>query len=168
MDVRAQMEDSTMEVPTKIEGSTVDVRGDSGSGESNVDNPWKDFCVVEEEVKQWLCEISEDIDDEIETGESFEQLDPEKVAAARDEELAYMQKRGLWRVVPIPPGVSPVSVRWVDVQKADGTTRSRLVARDFKGGDRGRDDLFAATPPPGGGAHASQQGGHEHAHPLEA
>ena len=30
--------------------------------------------------------------------------------------------------------------------KSDGV-RSRLVARDFEGGDKGRDDLFAATPP---------------------
>ena len=30
--------------------------------------------------------------------------------------------------------------------KSDGV-RSRLVARDFKGGDKHRDDLFAATPP---------------------
>lgn len=30
---------------------------------------------------------------------------------------------------------------------SSGLVRSRLVARDFKGGDRGRDDLFAATPP---------------------
>ena len=94
-----------------------------------------------------MCEIRRDVDDEVELGESFEQLDPVKVAAARAEELAYMQKRGLWKVVPTPPGVVPVSVRWVDVLKAEGTTRSRLVARDFKGGDRGRDDLFAATPP---------------------
>ena len=31
--------------------------------------------------------------------------------------------------------------------KGDGSTRSRLVARDFKGLDRHRDDLFAAAPP---------------------
>ena len=30
--------------------------------------------------------------------------------------------------------------------KADGA-RSRLVARDFKGGDNDRGDLFTATPP---------------------
>ena len=43
-------------------------------------------------------------------------------------------------------GKAPVSVRWVDVQKAEGV-RSRLVARDFKGGDKDRDDLYAATLP---------------------
>ena len=30
--------------------------------------------------------------------------------------------------------------------KGDGSTRSRLVARDFKGLDRHLDDFFAATP----------------------
>ena len=43
-------------------------------------------------------------------------------------------------------GKAPVTVRWVDVLKAT-RIRSRLVARDFKGGDKDRDDLFAATPP---------------------
>ena len=83
----------------------------------------------------------------MELGESFRQLDPERVAAARAEEIAYMKQRGIWKVVPTPASVVPTSVRWVDVLKAEGTTRSRLVARDFKGGDRDRDDLFAATPP---------------------
>ena len=43
-------------------------------------------------------------------------------------------------------GKAPVTVRWVDTMKSDGV-RSRLVARDFKSGDKDRDDLFAATPP---------------------
>ena len=111
---------------------------------------WKDYCAVEVDegdARTWVCEIEEDGDDDVEMDNSFPQLDPQKVAEARAEELAYMQKRGLWTVVPVPEGVVPVSVRWVDVLKAKGTTRSRLVARDFKGDDRGRDDLFAATPP---------------------
>ena len=44
-------------------------------------------------------------------------------------------------------GKGPVSVRWVDMSKGSGEVRSRLVARDFRGGEKGRDDLFAATPP---------------------
>ena len=39
-----------------------------------------------------------------------------------------------------------MSVRWVDTDKGD-LVRSRLVARDFKGADKDRDDLFAETPP---------------------
>ena len=76
-----------------------------------------------------------------------DQLDPDKVREARREEIEFMRRRGLWSVVPRPCGITPTSVRWVDVLKGDGTTRSRLVARDFKGGDQHRDDLFAATPP---------------------
>ena len=47
-------------------------------------------------------------------------------------------------------GKPPVTVRWVDTNKgtkAKVDLRSRLVGRDFKGGDKGRDDLFAETPP---------------------
>ena len=35
----------------------------------------------------------------------------------------------------------------MDVRKGLGEVRSRLVARDFKAGEKGRDDLFSATPP---------------------
>ena len=44
-------------------------------------------------------------------------------------------------------GKYPVTVCWVDVRKSSGEVGSRLVARDFKAGEKGRDDLFAATPP---------------------
>eukprot|EP00973_Karenia_brevis_P034561 4768027-Karenia_brevis.AAC.1 len=47
-------------------------------------------------------------------------------------------------------GKAAISVRWVDTNQAwpDGMeVRCRVVARDFKGGDKGRDDLFAETPP---------------------
>ena len=43
-----------------------------------------------------------------------------------------------------------MSVKWVDTNKgtqADMMVRSRLVARDFRGSDKDRDDLFAGTPP---------------------
>ena len=64
-----------------------------------------------------------------------------------------MQKRGIWTVVPVSEclglGKSPVSVRWVDTDKGidKPDLRSRLVARDFNTGEKGRDDLFAETPP---------------------
>ena len=51
-----------------------------------------------------------------------------------------------------------MSVRWVDTLKSDGV-RSRLVARDFKGGDNDRDDLFVATPPLESKEDAREQGG---------
>ena len=77
-----------------------------------------------------------------------------EVKKARGEEIGYMANREIWSQVPI--GMSweltrkgPTSVRWVDVNKAgEGgmEVRCRLVSRDFRGADKGRDDLFAATP----------------------
>ena len=68
-----------------------------------------------------------------------------------------MEQREIWGLSPIQEcwdktGKAPVSVRWVDTNKGGDTAaeweiRCRLVARDFKGGDKGRDDLFAETPP---------------------
>ena len=65
-----------------------------------------------------------------------------------------MIRRGVWTEVPLQEcfdstGKKPVGVRWVDTKKADGTTRSRLVARHFKP-RRGVDDLeglYASMPP---------------------
>ena len=121
--------------------------------EADDEDRWKDFCLIEEkDARKWVCELSHDHECDVEPEEDGfvedpKVLDPVKVAEARREELDYMKKRGLWKVVPTPAGVTPVSVRWVDVLKAEGITRSRLVARDFRGNDRHRDDLFAATPP---------------------
>ena len=73
------------------------------------------------------------------------------VKAARMEEVSYMQKRGIWTVVSVSEcmgmGKTPVSVRWVDTDKGidKPDLRSRLVARDFNTGEKGRDDLFAET-----------------------
>ena len=66
-----------------------------------------------------------------------------------------MQSRNHWTVVPKKEclrqtGKQPVSVRWVDTNKGRGgaiDVRSSMVARDFKGNDKDRDDLFAETPP---------------------
>ena len=68
-----------------------------------------------------------------------------------------MEGRKLWELRPISEcweklGKAPVSMRWVDTNKGDGNAdewevRCRLVARDFKGGEKHRDDLFAETPP---------------------
>eukprot|EP00973_Karenia_brevis_P092583 12413080-Karenia_brevis.AAC.2 len=45
---------------------------------------------------------------------------------------------------------APISARWVDTDKAwphGIDVRCMVVARDFKGGDKRRDDLLAETPP---------------------
>ena len=75
------------------------------------------------------------------------------VKEARRKELAYFEEKHVWRRVPIGQAVSisgrsPISVRWVDVNKGDDVTpdiRSRLVARQIRGANE--DPLFAPTPP---------------------
>jgi hypothetical protein len=97
----------------------------------------------EEEVRKWVCEIKEKLEDVEEEAEVDEQewerndgeLDPEEIAAARSEEIGFMEERKIWSLKTVVEcwkvtGKPPVSVRWVDVMKADGA-RSRLVARDF-------------------------------------
>ncbi len=108
-------------------------------------------------VEDWICQLEEEVAeekdynfdetawDDVNGGE----LDPEQVKGARKEEVGYMESREIWSLSPISEcweKTGKVSARWVDVWKAV-EVRSRLVARDFKGGDKDRDDLFAATPP---------------------
>ena len=57
-------------------------------------------------------------------------LDSTVVLAARQEQLQEMSGRGLWTEVTQQQcfdstGKKPVGVRWVDTEKADGTTRLR-------------------------------------------
>ena len=120
--------------------------------------------VVEEcQVDRWVCEITGRINEEKINQEDCEdkelgwddvkdqELDAGEVKAARKEEVGYMEGRNIWSIKPVAEcweklGKAPVSVRWVDTLKSDGV-RSRLVARDFKGNDKDRDDLFVATSP---------------------
>ena len=84
------------------------------------------------------------------------ELNREAVNRAREEEIQFMQKIGVYVEVPTEEcvsntGAGPLSVRWIDTDKGKGMEeliRSRLVARDFKAKGCGdRPDLFAATPP---------------------
>ena len=80
------------------------------------------------------------------------ELVPKLVQSARDEEIAYFMKRGVYDVVPRghewTTGGKVIGTRWVDTNKGDADVpdcRSRLVGREF---NVGRDDnLYAATPP---------------------
>ena len=90
-----------------------------------------------------------------EAGDELE-LDHEKVAEARGEELEFMQGIGVWEESTreecwASTGKLPVTTKWVDVDKGrngEVKVRSRLVARDFrvKGDDR-QFEVFAAMPP---------------------
>ena len=80
-------------------------------------------------------------------------LDPVKVKAARQEEIDYIRKMGLYVKVPITEcfektGKKPIGVRWIDVNKQDANNplyRSRLVGKDFN--THNDMSLYAATPP---------------------
>ena len=79
----------------------------------------------------------------------------DKLQEARNGEIKFMQDKKMWDVKPVSEcwqktGRAPISVRWVDTNKGDLISmliRSKLVARDFKGDDKNRDDLLAATTP---------------------
>ena len=75
-----------------------------------------------------------------------------KVREARMEEEGYMKRKLLWDEVPWSDasGHRIVSVKWVDTNKGteeNPEIRCRLVARALRGGDKDKEDLFAAGPP---------------------
>ena len=82
-------------------------------------------------------------------------LDAKLVRQAREDEKVGVNKHNVFTKVPIQEcfdntGAAPISTKWVDINKGDQFDpdyRSRWVGREFKGGDKDRDDLFAATPP---------------------
>ena len=86
---------------------------------------------------------------------SGEALPPELVRAARKEELEYVKQMNVYTEVPVEEcirstGRKPISVKWVDVDKGDKenrNVRSRIVARELKATDPGREGVFAGTPP---------------------
>ena len=80
-------------------------------------------------------------------------LDSNLVRAAREKELDYVRSKCVWELEEIGTakkltGKSPISVRWVDVNKGDDVEpniRSRLVAREIR--SPGTEACFAPTPP---------------------
>jgi hypothetical protein len=120
------------------------------------------FATYETNDEEIQAETYDDVNNEegqvewyedLKTGEG---LDPRMVKEAREEELKFMKKIGLFELVPVEDcwkstGKDPITTKWVDVNK--GSTerpdvRCRLVARDFKPkGEAIRADLFAAMPP---------------------
>ena len=80
-------------------------------------------------------------------------LDPHLVREARKKELEFFAAKKVWTKRPVAEakkrtGKSPISVRWVDVNKGDDVSpniRSRLVARQIR--QPGEETIFAPTPP---------------------
>ena len=100
--------------------------------------------VPEEEPQPSWSWASDDV-----TGQD---LDPEEVRLARQTEMNYVHKRGVWRKVPrslaVRNGWKIIATRWIDTNKGDKANpnyRSRLVAKEFN--DGAQEGLFAATPP---------------------
>ena len=117
-----------------------------------------------ERIEVWINEVRLEWENaEKEEDEAFakacddirRELKVEDVRKARKEDIEYMKKRGLWKLVKVEEswqrtGRAPIGTRWVDTNKGseeDPDVRSRLVARDFKGKGDVREDLFAAIPP---------------------
>eukprot|EP00973_Karenia_brevis_P020932 2878905-Karenia_brevis.AAC.1 len=97
--------------------------------------------------------LIQQIEEEIE--EMEEDFDFDK-SASRKEEVDFIESRNQWELRPISEciavtGKPPIAMRWVDTDKGfmtgEHNVRCRMVAKDFKGKDKGRDDLFAETPP---------------------
>ena len=106
--------------------------------------------------EQWKLDTSEDLhvaslqQDVFIDDQTGKELDPVKVKEARKAEIDYYKKMKVYRKVPISmawenTGKPPIGIRWVDVLKACGTYRSRLVAKEVK--KTNSPELFAATPP---------------------
>ena len=101
--------------------------------------------VVEDDNQEELEEAWDDV--------SGAQLEPKVARAARMEEVEYIHKMNVYTKVPVTEcrnktGKSPISVRWIDVNKGDTDNpncRSRFVAREIN--IYKRKDLFAAAPP---------------------
>jgi hypothetical protein len=94
-----------------------------------------------------------EIDANLDEEEPENELDPERMKEAREEECQELERR-VYVKVPVEEcwdktGKAPIGVRWVDVRKNDDTHRSRLVARDFRPKSRVDDleGLFASMPP---------------------
>ena len=115
----------------------------------------KQLLQAQRELQERYKIIEDDDDHMMEAFDdvSGARLDPETVRRARQEEIEYVRKMGLYIKVPIGEckreiGKNPVTVRWVDINKGDGISpnyRSRLVAREIN--TYKREDLFAAPTP---------------------
>ncbi len=101
-----------------------------------------------------------------------EELDAGMVAAARKEEVEFMNALGVfeassWEECMPTTGKAPITTRWIDTGKGtdgDILVRSRLVARDFK--KRGRQvRALCSNSSPGGKEDAVQDGDPEGAGP---
>ena len=138
-----------MEEERKRKAEDVNLEGQDNDGDVQLN-----LVEVIELIDKWVQEVQDEMINE----EEFEAWDDvnggglplKEVGIARKEEIDFMMKRNIWGLAPIEEcwektKKAPVSVRWVDTNKGGIEAiliRSRLVARDSKGNDKDRDDLF--------------------------
>ena len=75
-------------------------------------------------------------------------LNAKQVQQARQVEMGYFRRMGVYHKVPRPQGVMTIKARWIDVNKGDTKNpddRSRLVGKEYNDGMD--PSLFAGTPP---------------------
>jgi len=128
--------------------------------ESDLDLCWVEFAMDVDGVEMLKdVNVEKFVEDrtEIDIMEAFDDvtglgLDVGKLRKARNEEITYIEAKGIWERVPLQKcwdktGKAPTSGKWVDVQKGDDV-RSRYVGRDFKPkGEGPRAEIFASMPP---------------------
>lgn len=118
-------------------------------------------------IGEWIQEIGVNLEEEKEEEDQDigwddvkgGELPIELIRGGRYEEVSYMENKPIWEVRSVKEcweviGKAQISVRWVETDKGvwvedkwEPLVRCRLVARDFKGKDKDRDDLFAEAPP---------------------
>ena len=108
----------------------------------------------EEEKKKWMNTGDQHHADLVFWDDiTGENLNPEEVRIAREEELNFMEDWEVWELVPISTcwsrtGKKPLGGRWVDHNKGDKknpVVRCRWVAKDIA--KYSTDEFYAATPP---------------------
>ena len=109
--------------------------------------------VLDAEKGRWDDHITVEVSEASTNGEDPEQGSEELPRESSDDQakqqkhrldhLKVLDDHEVHDTLPIPPGVRPLSVRWVDTEKT-----SRLTARGFEQVLEGDESVFAATPVP--------------------
>ena len=113
---------------------------------------WLGNLSFQEEIHPTVCEDNDAKLMQAWDDVTGKELDAQKVALARQEDVDCIHNTNLYTKVPRSKaksqGAKVITVRWIDINKGDALNpkyRSRLVAREVK--KDLRIDLFSATPP---------------------
>ena len=153
----------------RMGGSPPDLPEDPPTGEMELDIgslSVEELGDIENKIDIWVQEVRKEMPEEepglVEDLDGWDDVNnvglPKiEVEAAMEEESKYMIGRQIWTNVPEEEcwrvtGKPPIESRWVVTDKAfmsngPRDVRARIVAKDYKGADKNREDLFAETPP---------------------